>query len=56
MIAEGAYTATQKVYPYELFLFSAIIAALVFIPGFICRRKDKAFRVKKLHELNITNE
>ena len=53
MIEAGAYKADEKVYPYELFLFSAIIAAFVFIPGFICRRKDKFFRNQKLKELNV---
>lgn len=53
MIESGAYRIGDKVYPYELFLFSAIIAAFVFIPGLICKKKEKTFRNKKLKELNV---
>lgn len=53
LINLGAYKAGDKVYPYELFLFSAIIAAFVFIPAVICKKKDKDFRNKKIKELNI---
>ena len=56
MIAEGAYRVGDKVYPYELFLFSAIVAAFVFIPGVICKVKDKSFRNEKLKELNLVEE
>jgi MFS family permease len=55
MIADGVYQAGDKVYPYELFLFSAIIAAFVFIPSVICRRKEKAFRLQKLRELHLVS-
>ena len=53
LIATGAYKIGDKVYPYELFIFSAIVASFVFIPGFICKKKDKSFREEKLKELNI---
>ena len=53
MIEIGAYRPGDKVYPYELFLISAIIAALVFIPAIICKIKEKAFRSEKLKELNL---
>lgn len=53
LILNGAYKVGDKVYPYELFIFSAIIALFVFIPSFICKKKDKAFRLEKLKELNI---
>ena len=56
MIASGAYKVGDKVYPYELFLFSAIVAAFVFIPGFICKQKEKSFRNKKLMEMNVVEE
>jgi MFS family permease len=56
MIAAGAYRPGDKVYPYELFLISAIIAAFVFIPGIICKAKDKTFRNQKLKELNLIEE
>jgi MFS family permease len=53
MIEIGAYRPNDKVYPYELFLISAIIAALVFVPAIICKIKEKAFRSEKLKELNL---
>ena len=56
MIQAGAYRAGDKVYPYELFLFSAIVAAFVFIPGIICKKKDNKFRNQKLKELNLVEE
>ena len=56
MIDIGAYRAGDKVYPYELFLISAVIAAFVFIPGWICKVKDVAFRSEKLKELNLIEE
>ena len=56
LINSGAYRPGDKVYPYELFIFSAIIAAFVFIPAIICRRKDRAFRNQKLKELNLIEE
>lgn len=52
LIISGAYKVGDKVYPYELFIFSAIIAAFVFIPSMICMKKDKTFREEKLKELN----
>ena len=56
MIQSGAFRDGDKVYPYELFLISAIIAAIVFIPAIICKKKDKDFRNKKLKELNLVDE
>ena len=56
MIASGAYRAGDKVYPYELFLFSAIVAAFVFLPAYICKQKEKAFRNAKLKELHVIEE
>ena len=53
LITIGAYKIGDKVYPYELFIFSAIIAGFVFVPGAICKKKDKSFREKKLKELDI---
>lgn len=55
LIQIGAYQEGQKVYPYELFLFSAIIALFVFIPALICRSKDRSFRNAKLKELNLVD-
>ena len=56
MIQAGAYRTGDKVYPYELFLFSAIVAAFVFIPAIICKKKDNKFRNQKLKELNLVEE
>ena len=56
LIDIGAYKPGDKVYPYELFLISALIAALVFVPAFICKAKDKEFRNKKLKELHLIEE
>jgi len=53
LINSGAYRPGDKVYPYELFIFSAIIAAFVFIPAIICKKKDRAFRNQKIKELNL---
>ena len=55
LIEIGAYLEGQKVYPYELFLFSSIIALFVFVPALICKRKDRAFRNAKLKELNLVD-
>lgn len=56
LIEMGAYKAGDKVYPYELFIFSAVIAALVFIPAFICRKSEGKFRNEKLMELGQASE
>ena len=56
LINSGAYRPGDKVYPYELFIFSAIIAAFVFIPAIICKKKDRAFRNQKIKELNLVEE
>lgn len=42
----------SRVYPYELFLFSAVAAAFVFIPAVIVKKENKKFRQQKLAELN----
>ena len=55
LIASGAYKAGDKVYPYELFIFSAVIASLVFVPAFICRRSEGKFRNEKLKEMELEN-
>ena len=56
LIDIGAYQVGDKVYPYELFIFSAILAAFVFIPAYICKKKEKAFRIEKLTELSAQIE
>ncbi|OQC10841.1 MAG: Major Facilitator Superfamily protein [Tenericutes bacterium ADurb.Bin087] len=56
MIDAGVYQIGDKVYPFELFLFSAIIAVFVLVPAIICKRQDKSFRTKKLKELNLIED
>ena len=56
LISIGAYKPGEKVYPYELFIFSAILAAFVFIPAYVCKKKERAFRNQKLAELNAQTE
>lgn len=43
---------TSRVYPYELFLFSAIAAAFVFIPTYFVHKENKKFRQEKLAEIH----
>ena len=42
----------SHVYPFELFLFAAIVAALMFIPTYFVHRENKKFRAEKLKEIN----
>lgn len=59
-VEEGSYLLTNgsgyqlgdKVYPFEMFLFAAISAALMIIPAIIVKKKDKELRKTKLAELN----
>ncbi len=44
----------SHVYPFELFLFSAVVAALGFIPTYFVRRENKKFRLAKLKEINAS--
>ncbi len=46
------YNPGELVYPYEMFLFSAIAAVFVFIPAFFVRRRDKQLRRQKLAEIH----
>ncbi|MCM1042859.1 MAG: MFS transporter [Corallococcus sp.] len=46
------YEIGKHVYPYELFLFSAIAAAFVFVPAVIVKRENKKFRAEKLAEIH----
>ncbi|MCM1195278.1 MAG: MFS transporter [Corallococcus sp.] len=47
------YKLGDHVYPYELFLFSALSAAFVFIPAYFVRKENKKFRMQKLSELAV---
>ncbi len=45
------YKLQDNVYPFELFLFSAVVAALMFIPTYFVQRENKKFRAAKLSEI-----
>ncbi len=53
-IPEGAdgYKLEDSVYPFELFLFSAIVALLMFVPAYFVKRENVKFRRQKLAEIN----
>jgi len=46
------YKLGDHVYPFELFLFSAVAAAFMFIPTYFVQKENKKFRLQKLSELN----
>ncbi len=46
------YDLGDTVYPFEMFLFSSLAAAFVFIPAVIVKKENKKFRQQKLAELN----
>lgn len=48
----STYKLGDHVYPFELFLFSAVAAAFVFIPTYFVHKENKKFRAEKLQELN----
>lgn len=43
----------SHVYPFELFLFSAIVSLLIFIPTYFVQKENKKFRAEKLLQLNV---
>ena len=53
-IPEGVdgYAIGDSVYPFELFLFAAVVALLMFIPTYFVHRENKKFRQEKLAEIN----
>ena len=52
-IPEGiGYETGNHVYPFELFLFAAIVSALMFIPTYFVHRENSKFRNAKLAEIN----
>ena len=52
-IPEGVgYEVGNHVYPFELFLFAAIVAALMFIPTYFVHRENAKFRNAKLAEIH----
>lgn len=53
VIPEGSgYEIGQHVYPFELFLFSAVSALLMFVPTYFVHKENKKFRQQKLLEIN----
>ena len=53
IIPEGTvYELGDNVYPFELFLFAAVVALLMFIPTYFVHRENKKFRQEKLAEIN----
>ena len=53
VISESSgYNVGDHVYPFELFLFSAVSALLMFVPTYFVHRENKKFRAEKLAELH----
>lgn len=48
----SGYEVGTHVYPFELFLFSAVAALLMFVPTYFVHRENKKFRHEKLLEIN----
>lgn len=48
----SGYQTGDHVYPFELFLFSAVSALLMFIPTYFVHRENKKFRREKLLEIH----
>ena len=56
-IPEGVgYETGSHVYPFELFLFAAIVSALMFIPTYFVQKENSKFRKQKLEELSEQQE
>ena len=52
-IPEGVgYEMGDHVYPFELFLFAAVVSALMFIPTYFVHRENSKFRREKLAEIH----
>ncbi|MCH5157304.1 MAG: MFS transporter [Clostridiales bacterium] len=49
---DGGYQLGDNVYPFELFLFAAIVSALMFIPTYFVHRENSKFRNAKLEEIH----
>ena len=48
----SGYVIGDNVYPFELFLFAAVVSLLMFIPTYFVHRENKKFRQEKLAEIN----
>lgn len=51
VIKNVGYHAGDRVYPFEMFLFSAVSSALMIFPAIIVKRNAKAIRMQKLEEM-----
>lgn len=47
----SGYELNDKIYPFEMFLFAAVSAALMIIPAIIVKKNDRRLRDEKLSEL-----
>ena len=54
VIKNVGYKAGDRVYPFEMFLFSAISAVMMIFPAIVVKRNAKTIRKQKLEE--IANE
>ena len=55
ILDEAKVKIGDHVYPFELFLFAGVAAALVFVPAVIVKKYDKANRGKLIAELGSEN-
>lgn len=55
VIKNVGYKAGDRLYPFEMFLFSAISAALMIFPALIVKKRDKALRAEKLSQMEEKN-
>ncbi len=55
VIKNVGYKAGDRLYPFEMFLFSAISAALMIFPALIVKKHDKALRAEKLSQMEEKN-
>lgn len=49
---ENGYKLGDTVYPFELFLFAAVVSLLMFVPTYFVHRENKKFRSEKLAEIH----
>ena len=55
VIKNVGYKVGDRLYPFEMFLFSAISAALMIFPALIVKKRDKALRAEKLSQMEEKN-
>ncbi len=52
----SGYHLGDKLYPFEMFLFAALAAALMIVPAILVKKNDKALREEKLSKLYANKE